>query len=208
MFPIHGERITSSLKTGANREKTFAADASDISSSNNDDKPDIGNELSEIANACGKTLLGAAREVGDAAKSAAGSVVEYAKSDEAKEKINAVKDKAKFIAAVADCAVTDIKEKTSDKINEFRQSRAGKAVTGNNVSGDGIDDINSEEKNNGSEYQEIPYIPTEPVSEAAVINDTEIKNEAVSLENVSYEEHTDIVVSPPNESRQDNITPV
>ena len=144
------------------QSKTINTNNTDILSSASADRPDISNDFSDAARAGFKTLLGTARGIGNAAKNAAGSAVEYAKSDDAKEKINAVKNKAKSAASVAECAITDIKEKTSDKITELRQSRSEASLPEHNASDDIIEDINSEVKNSGSEYQEIPDFPTQP----------------------------------------------
>lgn len=100
--------------------------------------------LSNMAKSGTKMLNKAARKAGDSVKNAAGSVVEYVKSDETKEKLNAVKDKAKFIADVTECAVSDIKEKTSDKINKLRLPKSEATVPDNNVSDNVSEDINND----------------------------------------------------------------
>ena len=100
--------------------------------------------LSNVAKSGAKILNKAARKAGGTVKNAAGSAVEYVKSDETKEKLKAVKDKAKFIADVAECAVSDIKEKTSDKINKIRLSKSEVGVSENNVSDDLSKDINTD----------------------------------------------------------------
>lgn len=69
-------------------------------------------------------LAGAAKKVGGAAKNAAGNAVEYAKSDDVKDKLNAAKNKAKSIADGAGSSLADMKEKTSSTINEHRVSKS------------------------------------------------------------------------------------
>ncbi len=106
---------------------------SSIPENNRDVKEEL-EMLSNVAKSGAKILNKAARKAGGTVKNAAGSAVEYVNSDETKEKLNAVKDKAKFIADVAECAVSDIKEKTSDKINKLRLPKSQATVSDNNVS--------------------------------------------------------------------------
>lgn len=123
--------------------KTLSGGVS-MSSSEPDKKSDIKAEdkvsFSDKARSGAGKLAGIAKKVGGAAKNAAGNAVEYAKSDEAKEKLNAVKSKAKSIADGADSAFTDLKEKTGDAINERRSSKVESALSDNNTSDNLIDD--------------------------------------------------------------------
>lgn len=63
------------------------------SNHNNNNPVDLNNFADKAKSGLGM-LSGAAYKVGDAAKSAAGNVVDFAKSDEVKERINTVKNKA------------------------------------------------------------------------------------------------------------------
>lgn len=80
--------------------------------------------LSDKARSSVGLLAAAAKKVGGAAKNTAGNAVEYAKSDGFKDKLNAAKNKAKSIADSAGSSLADIKEKTSDAINERRVSKS------------------------------------------------------------------------------------
>lgn len=83
-------------------------------------------------------LAGAAKKVGGAAKNAAGNAVEYAKSDDVKDKLNAAKNKAKSIADGAGSSLADMKEKTSNAINERRVSKS--ELSDDNTSDEIIED--------------------------------------------------------------------
>lgn len=123
--------------------KTLSGGVS-MSSSEPDKKSDIKAEdkvsFSDKARSGAGKLAGIAKKVGGTAKNAAGNAVEYAKSDEAKEKLNAVKSKAKSIADGAGSAFTDLKEKTGDAINERRSSKVESALSDNDISDNAIDD--------------------------------------------------------------------
>lgn len=64
-------------------------------------------------------LAGAAKKVGGAAKNAAGNAVEYAKSDDVKDKLIAAKNKAKFIANGAGSSLADMERKIMDENNNY-----------------------------------------------------------------------------------------
>lgn len=83
-------------------------------------------------------LAGAAKKVGGAAKNAAGNAVEYAKSDDVKDKLIATKNKAKSIANGAGSSLADMKEKTGDAINENHVSKS--ELSDDNTSDEIIED--------------------------------------------------------------------
>lgn len=123
--------------------KTLSGGVS-MSSSETDKKSDVKAEdkvsFSDKAFSGAGKLVGIAKKVGGAAKNAADNAVEYAKSDDAKEKLNVVKNKAKSIAAGAGSAFTDLKEKTENAINERRSSKVESALSDNDKPDNFIED--------------------------------------------------------------------
>lgn len=74
-----------------------------------------------------------AKRAGGAAKNVAEGAVEYARSDEAKEKMNAVKDKARSLADGAGSKLSDLKEKASESVESIKSAAVSKAeqISGN-----------------------------------------------------------------------------
>ena len=77
----------------------------------------------DTAKSSAEKLSETATKVGGAAKNAANRAVEFAKSDEVKEKLNAAKNKAKSLADGAGSAFAGLKEKTGEAINERRAAK-------------------------------------------------------------------------------------
>ena len=132
-------------------------------------------------------LAGVAKKVGGAAKNAAGNAVEYAKSDEAKEKLNAAKNKARSLADGAGSKLTDIKERTGDKINEYRQSKADSDVSVDNAAGDAVvDDTYEDITPDAKEYEDDSAISDESQN---ISEYEESADENISLESEEIDEH-------------------
>lgn len=106
---------------------TIPGNSAKLLSKNNSPKP-----AEDKVGASDKARVGAgkladiAKRAGEAAKNAAGSAVEYARSDEAKEKMNAAKSKAQSLASSAGSALSDLKDKTSETIGNIRSDAASK----------------------------------------------------------------------------------
>lgn len=156
--------------------------------------------LSDKARSGVGLLAGAAKKVGGAAKNAAGNAVEYAKSDDVKDKLNAAKNKAKSIADSAGSSLADIKEKTSDAINERRVSKSelsddntsdeivedtsDTAIAEDTLIADSFDDTSIEDEELSSETSEGAdtgnYVPDEDDDE---VYETEKEEEYAYAEN-------------------------
>ena len=176
--------------------------------------------LSDKAKSGVGMLAGVAKKVGGAAKNVAGSAVEYAKSDKAKERLNAAKNKARSLADGAGSKLTDIKEKTSDKINEHRQSRAEADVSENNITEDTVvtdtcedvtpeavefaDDIvaSDAEASADTEYEDISA--DEQVISDVPFDDTPVDDALIHEDTVTEEEQNDEYY----EEEQPHDTPV
>ncbi|WP_294755252.1 hypothetical protein [uncultured Ruminococcus sp.] len=125
-------------------------------------------------------LAGAAKKVGGATKNAAGSAVEYAKSDEVKEKLNAAKNKAKSISDGAGSSLTDLKEKAGDAINERHSSMS-------ELSDNTSDEI-------GEDTLDTAITEESPISDPS--DDTSTEDEELSAETTA-ESDTDSYIEEP-----------
>ena len=126
-------------------------------------------------------LAGAAKKVGGAAKNAAGNAVEYAKSDEVKDKLNAAKIKTKAIADSTCSSLADLKEKAGDTINEVRSSKS--ELSDYNTSDDMVED-------------KLETAIAENNSVVDSFNDTSIEDEKLSAE-ASAETDSDSYIEEP-----------
>ncbi len=131
-------------------------------------------------------LAGAAKKVGGAAKNAAGNAVEYAKSDDVKDKLNAAKNKAKSIEDGAGSSLADMKEKTSNAINEHRSSKSelSNNNTSDEVSEDTLETAIAENNPVVNQFDDV------------IVNDTAIADEESSAETTA-EADTDSYIEKP-----------
>ena len=93
------------------------------SRSNDADKSGSGIDFSAMARSGAGKLLGAARKAGSTAKNAAGNAMDYARSDDVRNKLNAVKDKAGTLADSAGSSLKSMKNSAGDFVYKYRPSK-------------------------------------------------------------------------------------
>lgn len=168
-LPENWGKQSSNADSGTPSVRTKATSSSSVENTAN---------LSDKAKSGIGLLAGAAKKVGGAAKNAAGNAVEYAKSDDVKDKLNAAKNKAKSIADGAGSSLADMKEKTSNAINERRVSKS-------ELSDDNTSDEIVEDMSNTAIAEDTPI--------AVSFDDTSIEDDEMSAE-PSAEADTDYYV--------------
>ncbi len=97
-------------------KNTSANSGNRSSKSNGVDSADVSAAVNRFANI--------AKKAGEKAAGAAKNAVDYAKSDEAAEKLNSLKDKAGSAVSGVGSKLSGIKNKASDKISEHRNNEA------------------------------------------------------------------------------------
>lgn len=124
-----------------------------------------------------------AGKVGSVTKSAAEAAVDYARSDEFKEKVDSAKGKAATVAVKAGTAISDIKNRTGERINDIRTSRSRKTVTGTEeqeaFSDYSPDYVYNENPVEYAEYEQNPYTES---ADTPLLSDSEFTDETAPAE--------------------------
>ncbi len=173
-----------------NKPKTSAWGNTNNNSENRPSKPKGFN--TENVNAAFNKFANMAKRAGEKAVSTAKNAADYAKSDEAAEKMNAAKSKAQVLASSAGSKFSDIKSKASDKISEHKNK--AKSSDENISAEDGYD---AEDKYDASSdetaYQNDDEYAPDPISDEASFEDVTDDNKPplTGIDNtVQYQETT------------------
>ena len=110
------------------------------SGSNEADKRGSGFDISAMARSGAGKLSGIAGKVGSAAKSAAGNALDQARSDEMKNRLSSVKDKAGAIAGSAGSSLKSIKDGAGDFIYKYRPAEKDDTTVEDNKEVNAVDE--------------------------------------------------------------------